>query len=276
MGQVVQRSGALAGNGSRPGMTANLLLRKKEGGGDPVGEILMRLVPAVPFAAFLGVAGGVLPVMFQVPRALRAYMQHSAAGIITAVIAVELFPKFLAYEEHPAALWGFGVGAAAMVLLKYVTGRLEKRRAEGLPVGMAAAAAVDTAIDGVIVGAGFAVDPSLGLMLALGLGVELGALNLALASEFRKQGAGRWTTSAIVTLNALLLVAGAMAGAALLEGASDRTLTLVLSFSAAALLYLVTEELLVKGNEDANTAATSAAFFAAFLVLMAYILSTKG
>jgi zinc transporter, ZIP family len=238
-----------------------------------VGEILMQLVPALPFAALLGVAGGVLPVMFRIPRTLRAYMQHAAAGIITAVIAVELFPELLAYEEHPAALLGFGVGATVMVLLKYVTGRLEKRRVEGFPVGMAAAAAVDTAIDGVIVGAGFAVDTSLGVLLALGLGVELGALNLAVASEFRKQGAGRLTTSAIVTLNALLLVAGAAAGAVLLEEASDRTFALVLSFSAAALLYLVTEELLVKGNEDADTAATSAAFFTAFLVLMAYIIS---
>jgi zinc transporter, ZIP family len=238
-----------------------------------VGDILWELVPAVPVAALLGAAGGLLPVLFRVPRTLRAYIQHTAAGIVTAVIAVELFPDLRAYEEDWAALVGFGVGAAVMVLLKQVAGRLEERRLDGFPVGMAVAAAVDTAIDGVIVGAGFAVDSRLGVLLATGLGVELGALNLALASEFRKEGAGRWATSAVVSLNTLLLIAGAAAGAVVLEGSSDRTFSLVLSFSAAALLYLVTEELLVKGNEDADTAATSAAFFIAFLVLMGFVLA---
>lgn len=188
------------------------------------------------------------------------------------MIAVELFPDIRAYDRPAAALVGFAVGAAFMVTPKRIAGRLEHEKKGGFPVGLASAAAFDTAIDGMIVGAGFAVDPRIGTLLAIGLGLELGALNMALAAEFVKSGASRAVTLGVVGLNGALIIAGAIAGSLLLQDASDVTFTVVLSFSCAALLYLVTEELLVRGNEDADTAATSAVFFMAFLSLMALTL----
>ena len=64
---------------------------------------------------------------------------------------------------------------------------------------MALAAALDTGIDGMIIGTGFAVDPTLGTLLALGPGVELFALNTGLSSEFRDDGASRLVTIATTT-----------------------------------------------------------------------------
>lgn len=57
------------------------------------------------------------------------------------------------------------------------------------------------------------------------------------------------TTSAL----SLGVALGAVAGALLLDGATDRTQALVLTFAAAALLWLVVEELLVEAHERTET-----------------------
>lgn len=237
---------------------------------------LTALFPFVPVAMGLGLLGGALPVFHEPPETLRSYVQHFAAGLVTAVIAVDLLPEMRGYGEHTSMLVGFGVGALLMVALKEGARRLERVGHGDVPVGLATAAALDTVIDGVIIGAGFTVDAQLGMLLALGLGVELFALAMSVASEFRKCEISRGWTLAVVGGIALMLAVGAVLGLLVLEGQSDAALTLVLAFAAAALLYLVTEELLVKGHDAANTAATSAVFFLGFLALMAFTLWTGG
>jgi zinc transporter, ZIP family len=66
----------------------------------------------------------------------------------------------------------------------------------------------------------------------------------------------------------LLLLAGAPAGVLLLRGASVDTLAVVLSFGAAALLYLVTEELLVETHLPEETLLSTAMFFLGFLAIL--------
>ena len=60
-----------------------------------------------------------------------------------------------------------------MIGLKWVVVGLERKEKRGqrLPVGLAAAAAVDTFLDGVIISAGFSVDQQLGTLLVIALGL---------------------------------------------------------------------------------------------------------
>ena len=64
------------------------------------------------------------------------------------------------------------------------------------------------------------------------------------------------------------LLVGALVGETILRGASAHTLAGVLAFGAAALLYLVTEELLVEAHETRDTTAATAMFFAGFLLFL--------
>jgi ZIP family zinc transporter len=52
----------------------------------------------------------------------------------------------------------------------------------------------------------------------------------------------------------------------MLADASEHTLAGLLSFGSAALLFLVTEELLIEAHESANTAVTTTMFFVGFLI----------
>lgn len=75
---------------------------------------------------------------------------------------------------------------------------------------------------------------------------------------------------------ALLLAGGASGGAILLAGLSGAPLAVVLAFGLAALLYLVTEELLVDVHEVPETMPATATFFAGFLLLLLITMIAEG
>ena len=60
----------------------------------------------------------------------------------------------------------------------------------------------------------------------------------------------------------------ALAGVTLLRGLSGNALEIVLSFGLAALLFLVTEELLVEAYEEKETPLITASFFGGFLLFL--------
>jgi ZIP family zinc transporter len=65
---------------------------------------------------------------------------------------------------------------------------------------------------------------------------------------------------------ACLMIVGAVLGRTLLADASEHTLAGLLSFGSAALLFLVTEELLIEAHDSADTAVTTTMFFVGFLI----------
>ncbi|MCE1179719.1 MAG: hypothetical protein LWW86_11940 [Micrococcales bacterium] len=67
---------------------------------------------------------------------------------------------------------------------------------------------------------------------------------------------------------------GAIGAALLLGGVSTTVMSAVLAFGAAALLYLVVEELLVEAHEEAETVGLGAMFFLGFLLV--YVMSALG
>ena len=105
-----------------------------------------------------------------------------------------------------------------------------------------------------LIGVAFAAGAKQGLFLTLALSLELLALGLAIASSLAARGASRARMVLIPSALALLLLVGGVIGDTVLRGASEHTLAGVLSFGCAALLYLVTEELLVEAHEAAAIA----------------------
>ena len=79
-------------------------------------------------------------------------------------------------------------------------------------------------------------------------------------------GAAKKIVGATALLAAVLLI-GAGAGIFILTVVSGAMLDAMLSFSMAAILYLVTEELLVEAHAVAETPLLTATFFAGFIVL---------
>ena len=129
----------------------------------------------------------------------------------------------------------------------------------GLAWGLLIATFIDIAVDGFIIGAGFAAGGETGMILALGLSVELLFLGLALTSESTKG----WRIVVISGVLGVTVLVSAVLGSFLLSGASNTVIAAALAFSAAALLYLVTEELLIEAHEVEEKPVATLVLFSA-------------
>lgn len=221
------------------------------------------LIMAIPALVSLG--GGVLASLWKPNHHTRSLIQHFAAGVVLAALAVELLPE-IGREHVPGIILiaSFGLGSLFMYGLKLWTMRLEHNAssaATGLGTGLLLATFIDVATDGFIIGAGFAAGGETGTILALGLSVELLFLGLALTSE----ATAGWRIIAISGALGGTVLTFAMLGNVLLAGASHALIGGTLAFSAAALLYLVTEELLMEAHTVEEKPISTLVLFGGFL-----------
>jgi ZIP family zinc transporter len=105
-----------------------------------------------------------------------------------------------------------------------------------------------------------------GVLLTIALTLELFSLGLAMAVQF---ASSKFLVRVLAPTGiACLMIIGAVLGRTVLADASVHTLAGILSFGCAALLFLVTEELLIEAHESADTAVTTTMFFVGFLIFL--------
>lgn len=227
------------------------------------------LIMAIP--ALISAAGGVLAALWRPSHQARSLIQHFAAGVVLAALAVELFPDI---EKEHSQKWmlvvAFAAGSLFMFGIKVYTERMEKKakaagKEGGVPKGLLVATFVDVATDGFIIGAGFAAGGSTGMVLALGLSVELLFLGMALTPDSAQAPGSRWKIILLSSALGLVVLGAAVLGSLLLKGASPDTIGAALAASAAALLYLVTDELLMEAHTIEERPYSVLVLFGGFL-----------
>lgn len=208
------------------------------------------------------VLGGGVAVWRQPGPALVSTIQHFAAGVVFAAAAGEILPDVMHGGSPVATLVGGGLGVFVMLLIKKF-----EERAKG-PVGLLAAVGVDILVDGLVLGLAFVSGQKAGLLLTIALTVEVLFLGLTVTSELNEFLKSRWKIFATTAALSLLLPLGVIV-ATPVNMLPAVVVTGFLSFGLMALLYLVTEELLVDAHEKPDTVWISSAFFVGFLALLA-------
>lgn len=240
----------------------------------PIEQVLFALVPPL-----LLVAAGCIAAYRPPSPWARGAILHLAAGVVFAIVAVELIPDLLRDHRPLETALGFTLGVAAMLGLRALTHSKEEEEdheresqppgtTRKLPAGMLAGVAIDLAVDGFMIGIGFAAGAKEGRMLAIALGVELISLGLAVSASMSKIGIGAGRSIRTIAALATTFVASAAIGTTLLSRLSTHWLAGVLAFGAAALLFLVTEELLTEAHEEKETPLLTAMFFVGFLTFL--------
>lgn len=134
------------------------------------------------------------------------------------------------------------------------------------PTGLVALIAIDILIDGLVLGLAFAAGEREGFVLGIALSVEVLFLGLAVTTAFQWT-VPRWKAVSASIGVALLLPLGALLGAPA-HALPPHLLSGLFSFALIALLYLVTEELLVEAHEVKDSPLTTALFFVGFQLLV--------
>jgi ZIP family zinc transporter len=196
---------------------------------------------------------------------MTSYLQHFAGGVVLAALTTELLPQIMHRHAPVAAALGFAAGTALMIVIRNALGGdhgTEDDAGEDIAGSMVVAVAIDMFIDGFLIGLGFAAGARTGVLLTVALALEVLFLGLATS------GSRASKTLARTTLYAGLLLAGAATGAGLSTQLNDQMMEVALAFGAAALIYLITEELLVEAHEVKETSWSTGAFSAGFVLIM--------
>lgn len=222
----------------------------------------------IPVAAVI--VGGVAATLREFGDRFRSSVQHFAAGVVFAAIAAELIPEMIKEHSPVAIILGFVVGVGLMLLVKQLARRIgaEVPGQPAQPTSLIVVTGVDLLIDGLLVGVGFAVGAKQGVLITIALSLEVLFIGLAAATSLAKAGANRRKMIGTVSVIGVMLGVGGVIGVTALSGLSGFALETVLSFAAVALLFLVTEELLVEAHEVPETPLTTASFFGGFLLLL--------
>ncbi|TGD95217.1 ZIP family metal transporter [Methylobacterium nonmethylotrophicum] len=214
------------------------------------------LIPAL--ATVLGAA---VAAVRQPGPAVTSAIQHLAAGVLFAAVAGEILPDLKHQQSPIAVIVGGALGVALMLLVK----RLGEK-AKG-STGLIATVGIDILIDGLVLGIGFAAGAKQGLLLTGALTLEVLFLGIAVASKLKQTSGSAGRVVGTVAGLALLLPMGALLGTPI-GALPGPYLAGFFAFALVALLYLVTEELLVEAHAVPEQPWTTAMFFIGFLGML--------
>jgi zinc transporter, ZIP family len=223
---------------------------------------------AIPVVVII--VGGCASAFYSPGPKLRSGIQHFAAGLVFAAVASGLLPEILSSHNLFAVVVGFAAGVVLMIGMKWFTEKSKGPEDEPNPMSLVFAAGLDYVVDGLLIGIGFGLSAKAGGILTFALSIEGLFLAIAVTTALHHHRASRGKLILVNSVFGLLLAVGATLGAAVFNIASGSIHTAMLAFGSAALIYLVTEELLVEAHKPGVTEnpLTAGIFFAGFLLLL--------
>lgn len=205
---------------------------------------------------------------------MRSAMQHLASGVVFAAVGLEMGPDLLQRHESISTAVGFCIGVGMFVCIRYVTEKRSEGSSQaggeknGVSSSYVITIATDLLVDGLMIGIGFVAGAKAGILLSIALTMELISLALALVGYLRERGKSSVKAIAITGVLTALVPIGTFVGISILSHMSEGIINGTIAAGTAALLYLVTEELLRDAHEEPEGPFTTATFFAGFLVVL--------
>ncbi|MCS0494000.1 peptidoglycan-binding protein [Ancylobacter sp. MQZ15Z-1] len=225
-------------------------------------------------------AGGLLAEIVPATPRLLSGALHLAAGIILAVVAVELMPEALAGAPPWIVLLGLCLGGGFYILLESVIDRLQPRGggaeggAEGSMAGawlIYAAVSFDLFSDGLMIGAGSSVSLELALVLALGQVMADVPEGFATIANFKNGGQPRRRRLMLAAGFVVPCLIGAAGTYVLLRDLSDTMKYAALAFTVGILLLAAIEEMMKEAHESADDTHLSSALFIGGFALFTFV-----
>lgn len=224
-----------------------------------MGSLSVLWYTLIPVAA--AVIGATVAVYRRPGPILVSAIQHFAAGVVFAAAAGEILPGIKHDGLIIPVIIGGGIGITVMLLLRQLEERIKG------PVGLVATVGIDMLIDGLVLGLGFGAGHTAGILLTVALTLEVLFLGLTVAAGL-SVGRGSPVSTIAKTFGLVLLMPVGALLSVPVGALPPEYLAGFLTFGLIALLYLVTEELLVEAHETPDRPWVAAMFFVGFLLLL--------
>lgn len=235
------------------------------------GFFAVLLLAALP--AFGNFIGGMAAEVFPVSRRTLGLALHAAAGIVLAVVGVELMPQVLSAEPAWAILLALVGGGIFFLLIDEGIGLLQRRFGNGdessSPWSVFFGVSVDLFSDGLMIGTGSSIDLGLGLILALGqVSADLPE-GFATIAALKRQGIPRkWRIWLALSFSIPVLL-GASVGYLAVKDATEIVKMALLAFTAGILVTVTVEEIVPQAHQDIEPRYAALVFIGGFTLFTA-------
>lgn len=232
------------------------------------GYIAVLALATLPALGNIG--GGVLAEVFRVSEQKLSLALHLAAGIVIAVVGIELMPEALGVRPAWLILLAFVTGGGFAILIDRFTEFVDARTGGGTGLSGALAVysgvAVDLFSDGIMIGTGSTINLSLGLLLALGQVPADIPEGFATIATFKSRGVTRPTRIILSLSFAIPIFLGASLGYWAVRGRADVFKYGLLAFTAGILLTIVIEEIVPEAHRDEEAEFAALALVGGFAI----------
>lgn len=220
-------------------------------------EFVIRVTAIGLFAGAIGTGGGgfISYCLLRKPNTtLLSTVLGFSAGVMLAIVFMDLLPESILIAGHWHALVGLLAGIGVLMLLDlllphhhhYSRDRQFRFRKVGILLGIGIA--LHNIPEGLAIGAGYASSISFGAGIALMMTMQNIPEGMAMATAMYMGGLGGRRVVLLATLAGVPMGIGALIGA--VAGAvSPSLLSLALSFAAGAMLYITCDELIPDAQE---------------------------
>lgn len=217
--------------------------------------------------------GGLLAEWIGASQRTVSLALHAAAGVIFAVVGVELMPEALKATPPWAPVLAFVLGGAFFVLLDSAVDVVQNRSRECKPEGSPWMIYFSVAIDLFSDGAGSSLGLGLGLLLALGQVPADLPEGFATVANFKRRGVERAKRILLSASFAIPILLGATLGFWVLRGQPEIYKLSLLAFVAGLLVTAVVEEIVPEAHEEKDSRFAAMALvggFALFTLISIY------
>lgn len=237
--------------------------------------IVLSLLPAIG-----NISGGLLASHMPMNRGIISIALHHAAGVVLAIVGVEIMPMALQVGEPWLIIVMFVVGGIVFIAIDDIIGTVNAVFRNGTgsrrPWAIYLGVAMDLFTDGIMIGAAATIDPKLGILFALGQVTADIPEGFATMSVFKSVVCSKSKCNLILLTMSLPSVLGAVIGYLLLRGRSEIMQLSILAFTAGVLVTLVVEEMAPEAHKDKKepryAGLATLLGFAVFSFLALYVL----
>lgn len=233
--------------------------------------LLFSLLPAL--GTF---AGGIAAELFKINRKNLSLALHAAAGIILAVISIELMPQVLKAETPWVVILAFILGGISFItmdqIVNFVQVRFSNMNQSTAPWAIFLGTAVDSFTDGIMIGTGSLISLQLGLLIAVGVVSADLPEGFATIATLKGHGISK-TVRVLLNLAASLpVLIGAFLGYLFVRGQPEIVQYAILSFTAGILLTVTAEEIIPESHRNGEARLAALALIGGF-ALFAFVSS---
>jgi ZIP family zinc transporter len=216
------------------------------------GQVLgLALLPA-----FGNILGGLLSEVLEVSEKTLSLTLHAAAGVVLAVVGLELVPRGLQASPAWVIVLAFIAGGVGYICIDSVLERVQRQehcRGQAGPWAIFFGVMVDLLSDGVMIGTGSTVAVQLGLLLALAQMPADIPEGFATMATLRTQGMPRRWRLVLATSFVMPIVLGATIGYWVLRERAAIWKMATLAFTAGILLSVVVEDMVQEAHRGAES-----------------------